>query len=119
MPRAARRCCGWWKPRAVTSTPSTWPPASTGGSVGARQGVVGGYAVTKGVPCCVHRLSKFAGAEHRAVGADPRFLQLLDLAALMLKSRPKELGTQEIANMLNGGCLVSHLLVTPGYLAGM
>jgi hypothetical protein len=53
------------------------------------------------------------------VGADARFLQLLDLAALMLKSRPKELGTQEIANMLNGGCLVSHLVIKPDYLASM
>jgi hypothetical protein len=67
----------------------------------------------------VGRLSRFAGAEHRAVGADPRFLQLLDVVALMLKSRPKELEAQGIANMLNGGCLVPHMFVKPDYLAGM
>jgi hypothetical protein len=87
--------------------------------VGARQGVVGGTAVTEGLPCCVDRLSRFAGAEHRAVGADPRFLQLLEVVALMLKSRPKELDAQGIANMLNGGCSVSHLLIKPDYLASM
>ena len=67
----------------------------------------------------IGRLSRFAGAEHRAVGADPRFLQILDVVALMLKSRPKELDAQGIANMLNGRCLVSHLLSKPDYLASM
>jgi hypothetical protein len=53
------------------------------------------------------------------VGADPRFLQLLEAVALMLKSRPKELDAQGIANMLNGGYLVSHLLSKPDFVASM
>jgi hypothetical protein len=64
--------------------------------------VVAVDAVTEGLPYCVHRLSWLPEAEHRAIKVDRRFLQLVGLTALKLKSRPKELRDREIANILNG-----------------
>jgi hypothetical protein len=40
--------------------------------------------------------------EHRVVKADGRFLQLVGVAKGKLEVRPRELRSQEVANMLNG-----------------
>jgi hypothetical protein len=40
--------------------------------------------------------------EHRVVKADGRFLQLVGIAKGKLEARPRELRSQELANMLNG-----------------
>jgi CRP-like cAMP-binding protein len=69
------------------------------------------------------RLSRVPFREHRAVRADPRFLQLVGVAQVKLDTRPKELGPRELANILNGACghavsgalarLVKTSLITP------
>jgi hypothetical protein len=42
--------------------------------------------------------------EHTSVLANPRFLQLINLAELVLKSKPKELTPQVLVGMLDGRC---------------
>jgi hypothetical protein len=49
-------------------------------------------------------LSRLPAFEFKAVIADPRFSKLVDVARgqLEARSRPKELRSREIANMING-----------------
>jgi hypothetical protein len=48
------------------------------------------------------RLSKLDERDHGRIKADPRFLELVRLAEAKLKGRPRELGPQAVANILNG-----------------
>jgi hypothetical protein len=54
----------------------------------------------------VERLSRLPFREHRAIRADPRFLELVGMAQVKLETRPKELASRELANILNGACVV-------------
>jgi hypothetical protein len=56
----------------------------------------------------VERLSRLPFREHRAIRADPRFLELVGMAQVKLETRPKELASRELANILNGACVCVH-----------
>jgi hypothetical protein len=50
----------------------------------------------------IHRLSKLDERDYGRIKANPRFLELVRLAEAKLKGRPRELGPQAVANIMNG-----------------